>query len=403
MNDKILAILIANVSFYILILAAAYAGPTPFNRLTNQREAASPRLAGGAFAITSMLIAPIAILSLFDQIINPYSTSMQYIANTGQMINTNSNGYFQVVQSMLIPLIAIFVWINRFSIMSLSVSGIYVALKSTTGSRWPIVVLFLWIGILYLYENRKRWPPAWLIAPLFGVWIIFSSLGVDRGGGLRDFLFEYESTTTYSAESEYLKPFEEMDYGNMEFLEYIVHAVPQKSGTYDYFTGHSRILTEPIPRVLWPDKPVGAPFQLVNLWDHGTPIGMTNSVGGTGWLDFGWIGVLLWSVVFGSIYGAAYKKFAESDSRFWLIIYTGLAALALQFFRDGLPLTVLRFSFVVFLPVIIWHFFDARNIATLEAARRKRVSLMVRRRPDIAAKILARQRGAKRSMLGRNS
>jgi hypothetical protein len=195
-----------------------------------------------------------------------------------------------------------------------------------------------------------------------------------------------------------------MDFANLEFYEYIVHAVPQKTGTYGYFLDNLQIFTEPVPRVFWPDKPVGPPIQLFSLFDYGYPIGMTYSLPGEGWMQLGYLGVAIWCGLFGWFYGWLYNKFQRSSQSTIAVIAFLLAMpLSFQFFRDGLLLTLIKTHAWFLMPVLmIYGFARLSAVPLADDIRQMAYRRAAKRRPDVAAKILARQRAAKRSVLGRN-
>ena len=60
-------------------------------------------------------------------------------------------------------------------------------------------------------------------------------------------------------------------------------------------------LTTPIPRALWPSKPIGSPVQLVNLNEFGDCVGLTLSLAGDVWVSGGWLGVFATIAVVGLI------------------------------------------------------------------------------------------------------
>jgi hypothetical protein len=152
-----------------------------------------------------------------------------------------------------------------------------------------------------------------------------------------------------------LRFMEGMDTGNLEYLEFIVYAIPERTGTYGYFVGLLQIFTEPIPRVLWPNKPVGEPIRMYNLFDVGNPAGMTSSLPGQGWANLGWAGVLLWCGLFGAAWGWFYEQFARrSSSSLRMLAYLTFLPLSILFFRDGGLLTILRFGLFLAIPLIVF-------------------------------------------------
>lgn len=141
----------------------------------------------------------------------------------------------------------------------------------------------------------------------------------------------------------------------MEFFEYIVYVVPQRSHTYDYFLNNLQLITEPIPRVLWPSKPIGAPYQPVHLFQFGYPVGMTTSLPGLGWYSLGWLGVIIWCGLWGYILGIIYERFVRSQrGTFSIAAYCILMATMIVAFRDGSFVTIFRQGIFLFAPLGVW-------------------------------------------------
>lgn len=182
---------------------------------------------------------------------------------------------------------------------------------------------------------------------------LFAQVGNDRGAAIRSLFIEDRSyVTKYGSDEAGLRFMEGMDFGNLEYFEFVVYAVPQRTGTYGYFLDNLQLLTQPIPRVLWEDKPVGPPIQLFKLFDYGYPIGMTVSLPGNGWMQLGFAGVAIWCALFGWLYGTIYNRFQLSrHSTPAVLSYMIFAAFSIQFFRDGLLLVLVQTSAFFILPV----------------------------------------------------
>ena len=146
-----------------------------------------------------------------------------------------------------------------------------------------------------------------------------------------------------------------MDFANLEYLEYVVTVVPDETKTYDYFLTNLELFTAPIPRQLWPGKPIGPPIVLYNLFDYGFPIGMTWSVVGEGWQDLGIVGVVIWCMLGGAAWGYFYRWFARSEqTRIQVAIYAITLPLSVAWYRDGILLTIVKFPFYFLVPIILW-------------------------------------------------
>lgn len=349
MRDKIIVLVAADLALVVFVAVALRVGNVAFSRAagTAQREA-EPRFTR-ALWLTFALCLPLAGASLLRG-----GNTMITDISTGIAINTSGSGYLTDAMLMLGPLAVLFAWAGRFRLWAFAPLALFVLVKAGTGGRWPFVMAAMSAGLFWMYERRLRWFTPRILFGAALLLALFSAIGTDRGAAVRS-LFGGETLTQTRADYFALRPLESMDYANMEFFEYIVGVIPARTGTYDYFLNNLQVLTEPIPRLLWPGKPIGAPIQRFQLGNYGSPIGMTASVPGAGWLQAGWIGVVLWSAFFAWLYGTGYRLFVQSDqSRFKTAAFIILTPVALQTFRDGVLLTVLKTSFFPLLPVLVW-------------------------------------------------
>jgi len=308
---------------------------------------------------TALLLAPIAVSSMLTAW-TERATGMSSMINdreTGLLINSGSNGYFYESRAMLGPICLIFAWITRFRWYSLLPMLVFLVLGGGAGIRGPFMLAAAGFGLLWMYQQRRLWPTPAIAGLLLGVMVFFSNVGVDRGEFVRQ-MFQQQQVhvnTSYYANQRFM---EGMDTGNLEYLEYVVRAVPAKTGTYSYFTGLLQIFTEPIPRVLWPSKPAGAPIRMFNFFDYGNPVGMTVSLPGQGWADLGWAGVALWCGLFGAFWGAVYERFASRPiTSVRLLAYMILLPVSILFFRDGTPVSMLRFGLFLTIPLALFSLF----------------------------------------------
>ena len=370
-HDKTVALLGADLAFAIFVLLSVRVGREPFTVAPGaRRRDAAPRFTPSLW-LTFTLCLPPALLSLTAKLGERFSdaaTTMVLDARTGALVNTTNNGYFTDAVLMLMPLIMLAAWAGRFRLWSLIPLALFVVAKAGTGGRWPFVMTTIAVSLYWMYGRRLRWfPPRALLAAL-PIVALFTIVGADRGAGLRALVTGQQVTTA----DDYFtsRPLEPMDYANMEFFEFLVHIVPAKTGTYDYFLSNLQVLTEPVPRVLWRGKPLGAPITRFYLYDYGPAIGMTWSIAGVGWMEAGWLGIVVWTALFGWFYGALYRWFVRSDqSRYKAAVYMLALAITLQTYRDGVLLTVLKTSFYPMLPILIWRALRVLDAPGAEARR----------------------------------
>jgi hypothetical protein len=272
-------------------------------------------------------------------------------AGTGFAINTNVNGYFKDVQLLLGPIAVLAAWLFRFRLVACVPMVLFVLARAGTGNRWPFVLGAISFGLFLLFDQRRRWFDTRIVALGAATLMLFTVIGLDRGAWLRTFIGGETSVGSVSLD----RPLESMDYGNMEFVEFLVHVVPTRTNSYTYFLDNLQVFTEPVPRVMWPDKPVGPPIKFFSLYDHGFPIGMTYSLPGNGWMQLGWAGVVIWCALFGYLYGRIHNAFMRSrQTPFQVALYLLFLPLSINFFRDGVLLTMIKFGAFSLLPVAIW-------------------------------------------------
>lgn len=381
--DKITVLLASDLAFVIFMAASLHFGPDSYEEMMADRRLHSPVLTiDRSFLCTWVLCAPIAILSLAADLAQKTSgvTTMVSDAATGNSVNTTGVGYFTDVQFMLIPLVILTAWLGRMRFWSLTPLFAYVLLRAATGGRGSFVMAAASLMIIYLLTIQRRWLSASIVAGGAGLLALFRVIGDDRGATFRALLGLQVARS--DAGGSALRPLESMDYGNMEFFEYLVWIVPDKTKTYTYFTELLGLFTEPVPRALWPGKPIGTPIRMFNLFDYGTPVGMTFSMPGAGWAALGWIGVVLYALGFAWFYGRLYRHFARSPANVaFTAIYVILLPLSLIAFRDGNVITIVKSALFSILPVLIWRLFT-RVGALLEPR-------LVAQKPETSA---ARQR-----------
>lgn len=359
MADRTTAILAANLGF----LAFAFFSFRPASggvemRFREDALLIDERNRLARFFVWVMVIcAPVAVWSLAGQagaaFANEAYADMVLDRSTGVAINTTGNGYFYEAQLMLVPLTAIVAWVFRFRLLALVPVALFVLFRAATGGRGPFISAMFALGLFYLYHVRRKFPTFKVAMGLLAAGALFAAIGQDRGYSLRASLGAETDVQAITDNSQ--RFMEGMDFANMEYLEYAVYVVPQRSNSYTYFSEVLQLFTEPIPRVLWPGKPIGPPIKFFSMYDYGYPIGATWSLPGIGWMGLGWLGVIINCGLWGYVLGLIYRRFAEGDqSTFKVAAYMCFMPIMVVAFRDGLILTVFRQGIFYLFPVVLW-------------------------------------------------
>jgi oligosaccharide repeat unit polymerase len=405
MGDKITVILAAMLGLVCFVAAALRTGHAPLRFAQDRCNDLEREQLIKPFLFVVALLAPLGLISILENwttSANDNST-MVFDAATGSTINTTGTGYFADLQLLLAPLAVMLIWLFRFRLWTFIPLAIFIVLRGGTGGRWPILMSCATVALMFLYQNRKRFPNIKALALVVVALSTFQLVGADRGASIRSQFITDNSFELVRTDRPDLGALESMDFANLEYFEYIVYAVPQRSETYGYFLNNLQVFTEPIPRKLWEGKPVGPPIKMFSLFDYGFPIGMTYSLPGEGWMQLGYLGVAIWCSLFGLFYGWVYNKFQTSNqSTFAVFTFLLVLPLSLQIFRDGLLLTLVKTHAWFLLPIVLTYGFARLAAVPLaDELRLRAYRRLVRRQPDIAAEIQARQRRGKRSIIGR--
>ena len=367
MDDKITVILGANLAMIVFVAASLAiarneppAPDKPAMEIARFRMFWPILIAGG-------LLTPITLASQlrnWSLRFNDFDTMVRDAA-TGSMVNVDGNGWFTDAALMMAPIAVMLVWLARFRWWGWIYFAGFAFLQAGTGTRHAIIFAVIAIAVLWLMEWGSRWFDWRAVALALAAAVAFNQIVVDRGGAVRQVIFD-DMGEDYVETTE-LDPLEHMDFANLEYYEYLVFVVPQRSGTYDYFAHTLQIFTEPIPRRFWPDKPVGSPVQFFSLWDYGRPTGMSFSLPGVGWISLGYPGIILQTLLFAAIFAGLYRYllFARG-SPVARLAYAMVIATAILGFRDGTLLTLLRNAPFYFGPLLL-----AVGFAKLMSGRRR--------------------------------
>lgn len=359
-DDKLTVIYASNLGFLIFAATCWRSGNRVMAFKLDQARLEERVRLRPLFFLVAAICVPIGAYSLatgwnLAATTGSASSGMVHDVATGASINVSSNGYLVEAQLMLASCGAIFAWLFRFRLIAVVPILTFVVVRAGTGGRGPFVTALATIGLLYLYEHRRRMPGAVFLAVLPVLLIVFQLIGDDRGASVRRIFGNDATSQVFGPSRVGERPLEGMDFANLEYFEYAVFVVPQRSHTYTYFTGNLQLFTEPIPRVLWKNKPIGAPIDRIHLFRYGNPVGMTGSLPGEGWMSLGWTGVILWCGLWGWGLGNIYRKYVDgTQGTIQTIAYMTFVPILIIAFRDGQLITIFRQGIFFFAPIALW-------------------------------------------------
>ena len=314
-------------------------------------------------AITIVLGGPV-LLSLISAVTHPIArahegamtaTEMTVDPATGYTTYTNNTGYFADLQTLAGSLCLSWAFLRGFRPVHLIPFAVYVLIRATEGGgRFAFLLLSAALGLAFLLHRREVFPTGRLVmtwmalgAVLFS---LFAAIGNDRKvvrralglmSSTEHALYDTDSRSRNLLNSSIM----ENDFANFEFLEYVVHAVPRESRTYSYFRQYADLFIWPIPRMLWPGKPVLGALNPIQLNDYGNFRALTLSLVGDGWMSLGYMGVVITLGAAGALCGFFYNAFAAGGYRSPVsaLAYCTFLVLTPQWFRDG-GVTIVLFS-----------------------------------------------------------
>ena len=403
-SDKLTVILASNLGFLTFAFFCLLAGNVAMRfKQDSFAVAERDRLKPLLFWVLAICV-PIGLYSLAKVWNGAATTGIGYDgmfrdAGTGVYFNTQSNGYLAESQLLLASCGALVAWVYRFRLLAMLPLVGFVIFRAGTGGRGPFVTALVTVGLLYLYEHRQRMPSLKISALLVAVVLIFNSVGNDRGLTIRKSIGNDTGSKVFYQTRANERFLEGMDFANLEYFEYLVYTIPQRTHTYGYFLDALQVFTEPVPRVLWKNKPVGAPFNRIFLLDYGRAIGITRSLPGEGWYSLGWLGVVIWCGLWGYTLGWIYRRFVEGpQSTFKTAAYMIFIPILIVAFRDGQLVTVFRQGLFYLAPVVLWFYFakylGVPSAALVRAAAARRLRRSAGSEPEAAPPLAAQDRAS---------
>ncbi len=258
-------------------------------------------------------------------------------------------------------LLVILIYRYGFRLMLMAPMSLYLTIMAVQGyGRFRLVLPLILLGLIWLDRRDQRWPRLWMVTLFAGLALIFFPL--------KDVGSQVQAGIPYSeVEAEILNSFSGSLSGQSDdqtILDQLAITVSLAEAHGGHFWGrpYLSLLTLPVPRVLWPEKP-GLADHIAEISTPYRPLstigGVTTMVGDL-YLNFWLFGITIVAFVLGRwgvrAYHAAYRRPFLSVQR---LAYLLLVASLVQFARDGL-LSIPVFLLVQNLPLMVIIFLHYR-------------------------------------------
>jgi len=285
----------------------------------------------------------------------------------------NSSSWMMIAQSWAGLVLLSLTYYYGFRRLYVVLLCIYLLVIAVQGfNRFRIVIPAIYLALVWLSRTRRKWPPLWMIGAGFAMLITvvpLKSIGrmVQSGAPISDL------------QEAAVNSFDDVTEGRASdhlVLDEFACTVSLVDESHRYFYGslYYPLLTLPIPRQLWWDKPAVNAYQY-ELSNPSRPMalsGMVPTLHGESYANFGPLGIIIISFVaaywLGNFYFAAMQSSHFSVYRFTYVVVT---CNLVQVFRDGL-ISLVMFTVVNMMPLV------AIAILSYVSFRRKKARHLLR-------------------------
>lgn len=221
-------------------------------------------------------------------------------------------------------------------------------------TRWLLLLPTIFFCYAYLSRSGYWWPPRKVVLVLIAAGVLWLpgkeiSSVLSNGGGVADVAQAITSVWTTSAT--------QANHPDNQFLDMAAMTVSlvDEKGQFYYGNTVFPAFYNFIPRAIWPDKPQAAQWELdISTKDRPmSTYGMTASLMGAAYVDFGYFGIVIMPFLFALFLGWAYfQAFRCTHYSVGRFAYLVMACILFQPYRDGLY-SFFLFNFLCMLPMYI--------------------------------------------------
>lgn len=266
----------------------------------------------------------------------------------------SSSSYLAILPSWSGLAVLGYAYYYGFGKISAALLAVYLGLMALQGGLRFRAIIGLLLGVQILVERaNRRWPTRATVLGLAAVALLFfpmKEIGTKVQGG--------EGLTQVAATvSDSVINVTEGSSADQLFLDEFASALTLLDARGELYMGsiYLPLLTLPIPRAIWPNKPVLAGF-ITDISTRSRPMsrsGMITTYLGEAYANFGVYGIFLVPPVVAFALAAFYRRASRAPYNSVLrFAYTVLSVNLLQVYRDGLQ-SVVVFTFVNMMPLTI--------------------------------------------------
>jgi hypothetical protein len=225
--------------------------------------------------------------------------------------------------------------------------------------RFRVIIPLILMLQIYLDRKERKWPPTIIIVPIIAAMLLFYPMKTIGRMAQQGASF----TEISESSSEIIRETMSGEHADQQVLDQFASALTliDRSGRLYYGTTYLALVTSPIPRQWWPQKPGLAEY----ISDYSVPsrpmfeLGMITTFIGEFYLNFGYLGIVIMAYLtaywLACVYFQAYRSNYLSVLRFSYLL---IACNLIQIYRDGL-ISLFVFTLVNMMPlsvIVILHY-----------------------------------------------
>ena len=294
----------------------------------------------------------------------PIGAYFLFAIKTGRMELTEDSGaanYVQVISMWPIGILGLLVFVFGFRWYLVGLIGLFLGSVALQGyHRFMLVLPLLFFTAYYLQSTRRRWPTWPILLAALLVALVFPRLKyigqAIQFGDTQEAVAQFTESFAFGSKDKDVSTSE-------EFLDQYAGALSLADSNDRKFWGSTylAIITLPIPRAWWPNKP-GLADHLQEISTSGRQYNVEGRIItylGESYLNFGYAGFFLIPGLMGYVLTAYCLQAAAGPmQRFARYVYLVVFMALVQTFRDGL-LSIFVFTIVHNMPMLfasVLHF-----------------------------------------------
>ena len=271
-----------------------------------------------------------------------------------------SSSYVAITQTWCGLALLAYIYCYGFRRVPVVLLGIYLLVMIFQGyHRFRVVIPVLMLAQIWLDRRRLRWPPKWMVIGFVALVVGFFPLkNIGRmwqtGASLSDIgdVVSQSTARVVAGENE-----------DQMFLDQCASALTlvDINGQKYWGSMYAALLTLPVPRQWWPDKPSVADF-LRDISIPSRPMkeaGMIVTFIGEAYANCGLVGIFLVPPLLAAFLTGLYRRAYSADYNTVIRFgYVLICVNLMQVYRDGLT-SLVMFAFVNTLPlmmIVLLHF-----------------------------------------------